>query len=194
MQTVSRKEFLGSTLEAAFFSQMDNDLISEFNRKLTLSEKLEAFRNATGIRDRKHLIALIHAGFEVSTLTAFTWVPFVFVAWADGQIDESERDTIFETLIARGIAPEIVERMIEHEWFHKRPTHELWRIWREFAMEALSQQSIALRNELMDDLVTLCHLVAIASSEKSGTERVTDKEWKVIDRVAETMCAVSAAT
>ncbi len=63
---------------------------------------------------------LVDAGFELPTLTAFIWVPLVFVAWGDGELDERERESILE------IPPRRVFRrrktaamMMEHEWFAK---------------------------------------------------------------------------
>lgn len=192
MPNSRKKEFLGKTLEEAFFFKMDQELIAELQRKLALDEKLAAFQRATGIRNQRHLMALVDAGFEVSTLTAFTWVPLVFVAWADGTLDPKEREAIQQTMVQKGVSPETTEMMIQHDWFRNQPDEELWDIWRQFIREALDRQPTSLRNELMDEIVTLCHVVANASGGVAGIGAISEKEWKVVDRVAECLCSQTA--
>lgn len=191
MQTVGRNKLVGKTLEDAFFYRMDQELIAELRKKIDLEEKLDAFQNVTGIRNRQQLLALIDAGFEIATLTAFTWVPLVFVAWADGVIDEDEKKVISDTLISKGIAPETAAMMANHEWFARRPDEELWNIWQQFARNTLEQQPLAVQNELLDEVVTLCHVVANASGNSVSDSDISDAEWKVIDRVAVSLCGQS---
>jgi hypothetical protein len=77
----------GKALEEAFFFRMDQELVELLGRKLQRDEKIKSFAEATGIQDVKRLESLVDAGFEMPTLTAFIWVPLVFVAWADGNAD-----------------------------------------------------------------------------------------------------------
>ncbi len=102
MLTQSSKPTRGKALEEAFFYRMDQELIDLLSKRLQRDEKIRLFANATGIRDRKRLESLVDSGFELSTLTAFIWVPLVFVAWADGNADELEKKAICEVLTNRG--------------------------------------------------------------------------------------------
>jgi hypothetical protein len=181
----SSKEFFAKTLEDAFFYSMDQELIAALQRKLALEDKLEAFQNVTGIRNKSQLLGLIDVGFDLPTLTAFTWVPLVYVAWADGQIDQQEKAAIFKTLNNKGISPETAVMMAEHEWFRHRPDNGLWNIWRQFTLAALEHQPTKLRNELMDEIVTLCYVVANASGGVAGAGAISERESRVIDGVAQ---------
>ena len=91
MFTESLKTNRGKALEEAFFFRMDQELIELLGRKLQRDEKIKSFAEATGIQDVKRLESLVDAGFEMPTLTAFIWVPLVFVAWADGNADAMEK-------------------------------------------------------------------------------------------------------
>jgi hypothetical protein len=193
MQSGYKKEILGRTLENAFFFRMDQELIAELQRNMNLEEKLQVFQNATGIRDRQQLMGLIDAGFEVSTLTAFTRLPLVFVAWADGNLDSKEKDTILTTLVSKGIAPNTAAMLTNHEWFCKQPDDELWELWQQFTYATVNRQPAKLRNELMDEIVSLCHLVANASGDMFGVSNISAEESRVIDRVAQTLCAYKTA-
>jgi hypothetical protein len=45
----------------------------------------------------------------------------------------------------------------------------------------------------MDEMVTLCHLVANASGDGLEASNISQQEWRVIDRVAQTLYSYKAA-
>lgn len=183
MLTLSNKMTRGKALEEAFFYRMDQELIEQLRKSLQRDEKIRLFANATGIRDRKRLESLVDSGFELSTLTAFIWVPLVCVAWADGNADELEKNAIFNVLINKGISKETASMMIAHEWFRQSPNDDLWSTWEEFATTTLASLSPPIRNELIDEIVGLCHVVAHASGGFLGIGTISETEANVIDRV-----------
>ena len=183
MLTQSNKPSRGKALEEAFFYRMDQEFIELLSKRIQRDEKIQLFANATGIRDRNRLESLVDSGFELSTLTAFIWVPLVFVAWADGNADELEKNAIFDVLTNKGISPDTAAMMIAHEWFRQGPHEELWRTWEEFAATTLANLTPAIRNELIDEIVGLCHVVAHASGGFLGVGTISDTEAKIIDRV-----------
>jgi hypothetical protein len=184
---VSRVEFLGKKLEEAFFHPMNMDLVEQFRQRLSLQEKLDAFSNTTGIRDRKQLIGLANMGYEVSTLTAFTWIPLVFVAWADGRLDDLEKKSMIEALVNRGISRSTAAMMTDHKWFRQQPEEELWELWAQFARSILGRRSTPLRNELLDEILTRCHVVANASGFQQDSAHISAREWEVIERVTDSL-------
>ncbi len=192
MITRPSKRTRGEALQEAFFYKMDQELIELLGRQLQREEKLRSFAQATGIRDEKRLKMLIDSGFELPTLTAFMWVPLVFVAWADGRADELEKKSIIDILISKGISRQTAEMMIHHEWFRKSPTDELWQIWEEFTASTLISLSPSVRNELIDEIVGLCHVVAHASGGFLGIGKVSPTETVVIDRIVESLHRCSA--
>ncbi len=105
MFTEILKPSRGEALAEAFFFRLDRELIASLSKQLDREAKIGAFEAATGIRDPKTIECLVDAGFTVSTLTAFFWAPAVFVAWADGSVDELEKKAILEMLPHKGIAP-----------------------------------------------------------------------------------------
>ncbi len=173
----------GKALCEAFFFRMDQELIEVLGKRMQRDEKMRAFAEATGIRDKKRIACLVDAGFELSTLTAFIWVPLVFVAWADGHADDQERMAIREVLAAKGISPSTAAMMIDHDWFHRCPTEELWKTWEDFVHVTLDNLNPIVRNELIDEIVGLCHVVAHASGGFLGIGKISPTETEVIDRV-----------
>jgi hypothetical protein len=193
MLTQSNKPTRGKALEEAFFYRIDQDLIELLSKNLRRDEKMRSFANATGIRDKKRLESLVDSGFELSTLTAFIWAPLAFVAWADGNADELEKKAIFDVLTGKGISQETASMMIAHAWFRQSPNKELWGIWEEFSATTLASLKPGIRNELIDEIVGLCHVVAHASGGFMRLGRVAPREIEVIDRVIESLhrCAES---
>ncbi len=177
----------GKALEEAFFFRMDQELIELLSKQLEREEKIKSFTSATGIRNRKRLEALVDSGFELSTLTAFIWVPLVFVAWADGIADENEKHAIVDVLAQKGISPTTASSMMDHDWFRRSPKEELWNIWEEFASATFANLNPSVRNELMDEIIGLCHVVADASGGFLGLGKVSTEEAAVIDRIVEVL-------
>jgi hypothetical protein len=183
MLTEANRQSRGKALEEAFFFRMDQELIELLGKRMQRDEKMRSFANATGIQDKKRLASLIDAGFELSTLTAFIWVPLVFVAWADGHADQQERKAICDVLAGKGISPPTVAMMIDHDWFHHCPSEELWKTWEDFVAASMTSLNPLVRNELIDEIVGLCHVVAHASGGFLGIGKISPTETEVIDRV-----------
>jgi hypothetical protein len=83
--------------------------------------------------------------------------------------------------------------LTDHEWFCQQPDDELWDLWQQFTFSMLNRQPASLRNELMDEIVTLCHLVANASGDVFAGSNISDQEWRMIDRVTKTLSMYQAA-
>lgn len=189
MFTESLKTNRGKALEEAFFFRMDQELIELLSRKLQRDEKIRSFAEATGIHDVKRLESLVDAGFEMPTLTAFIWVPLVFVAWADGNVDAMEKKTILDALATKGFSENAACRIMDHEWFRNPPNADLWKIWEDFSAATLANLKAPSRNELIDEIVGLCYVVAHASGGFLGIGKVSPSETEVIDRVIESLQA-----
>ncbi len=77
--------------------------------------------------------------------------------------------------------------MIAHQWFRQSPNEDLWRTWEEFAAATLENLNPAIRHELIDEIVGLCHVVAHASGGFLGVGTISETEANVIDRVTRTL-------
>jgi len=183
MFTEIQKQGRGKALAEAFFFRMDRELLVSLSKKLNRDEKIWSFGSVTGIRNPKVIECLVDAGFELTSLTAFTWAPIVFVAWADGHVDALEKAAILEALSGKGVSQEASSMMIGHEWFANRPTKELWSVWEEFSAAWLAGLDTEQREALIDEIVDLCYVVAHASGGFLGFGKVSQSETDVIDRV-----------
>ncbi len=186
MLTQSTQPTRGKVLEEAFFYRVDRELSELLGKHLQREEKYRLFANATGIRDRKHLNLLVDSGFELSTLH-FVWVPLILVAWADGNAENLEKKAIADILASKGISRETIARVITHEWFCKKPTEELWEIWAEFSAATSASLDSSTYNVLIDEIASLCRLVAEVSGGLMGLGKISAAETQAIDRVIRTL-------
>jgi hypothetical protein len=186
MLTQSTQPTRGKVLEEAFFYRVDRELGEMLGKRLQREEKIRLLANATGIRNQKHLELLADSGFELSTLH-FVWVPLILVAWADGNAEKLEKKAIAGILASKGISQETIARVVSHAWFCKKPTEELWEIWAEFSAATSASLNAAMYNELIDEIVRLCRLVADASGGFIGLGKISATETRAIDRVIRTL-------
>jgi hypothetical protein len=183
MFTQSQKRSRGEALVEAFFFRMDQELVNYLRRNLEREEKLRTFALVTGIKKPKVVESLVEAGFEISTLTAFTWAPTIFVAWADGRADKLEKIAILDAFTGKGVSQETASMMLSHSWFASPPSEEIWTIWEEFASAWLADLTSYNRTTILDEIVDLCYIVAHASGGLLGLGKVSQSESDVIDRI-----------
>ena len=107
-------------LEAAFFPSHANDYREAIRLREAELVAVNALREASGITDEATLRRLAGLGIRAETLAALTMIPIVEVAWADGEMDERERDAILGGAESVGIEP-------------GSPSYGLLRIWTEDA-------------------------------------------------------------
>ncbi|MCE9630530.1 MAG: hypothetical protein K8S94_07415 [Planctomycetia bacterium] len=98
-----------------------------------------------------------------------------------------EKEAIADILVSKGISQETISRVIAHDWFRKKPTEELWEIWAEFSAAASASLNPSIYNELIDEIVRLCRLVADASGGFMGLGKISATETQAIDRVIRTL-------
>jgi hypothetical protein len=184
MLTQSIQPTRGKVLEEAFFYRVDRELGEVMSKRLQREEKIRLFASATGIRDQKRLELLVDSGFELSTLL---WVPLILVAWADGNAEKLEKEAIAGILASKGISQETISKVIAHDWFCKKPTEELWEIWADFSAATSASLNPSIYNELIEEIVRLCRLVADTSGGFIGLGKISATETRAIDRVIRTL-------
>ncbi|MCU0711613.1 MAG: hypothetical protein MUC43_06105 [Pirellula sp.] len=184
MLTIAEKNGRGQALAEAFFFQADQELLQSLREKLNREEKIQAFERVIGIRDSKVVNCLVEAGFDLSTAMAFVWAPAMFVAWADGEADQLEKEIILNRLPSKGVSPDATSMIIQHEWFTNPPSPELWQLWVDFASSFLQNQSPEEREAVSNEIVNLCRDVADASGGFLGFLKMSQLEIETIERVA----------
>ena len=172
-------------LEAEFFQRKNQQLLDKlratFEQKVT-REKLQA---ATGITDPHVLERLIALQVRGETMSAFALYPLVEVAWADGSLDRAERDAILAAAAGEGILPGSPGYETLEAAMADGPTDARRKVWFAYAKGLAGRLDAEERRQVRDELLRRARKVAEASGGILGIARVSAKEKKVLDAIAE---------
>lgn len=155
-------------LEETFFAKQNHRLLAELRAKRALAERKESLSAASGIRDDAVLEQLAELGLASETLAALSLAPLVEVAWADGGVDQREREAVLAAAEQVGIVKGEPSAQLLENWLEERPGSELHLAWKEY-VEALSRQlSAEAAAALRQDLLGRARAVAEASGGLLG--------------------------
>ena len=183
----SQKPTRGKTLEEVFFFRMDQELIDVIRQTLEREERTRLLADSTCLRYKQQLESLVNSNLKLPALTALFWIPLTFVAWADGSVDGPERKSIREVLSRKGISHSAISMMFEHDWFRQQPSEGLWMLWEHFVNSTFITLDPTSRRELIENIVSLCQVVAQASGGFLGFNKISAKENEVIGRVKKSL-------
>jgi len=150
-------------LEDAFFARENAKLLARMRAQSEQTQRRDALRAAMGQVDDATLDRLLDLGVSGETALAVTLVPLVRVAWADGTLDDHERDAILRAARERGIPEDSAGFTVLTAWLLVRPQDELHRIWAEYMAAIWPQLRPLERRELRDYVVGLAQEVAKAA-------------------------------
>lgn len=173
----------GKELEEAFFRQMNQKLTDKLQAENKKKLDKDAITRLSGITNDELLERLVAMNLGASTIAAFTLLPVVEVAWADGRIDEKEQRAVMEASKQAGLtgaAAEIVET-----WLKDRPAKAVLDTWNSY-IAAIAQRLGPDEKALMkNEIVGRARSVAEASGGFLGLgNHVSKEEQAVLDKIA----------
>ena len=150
-------------LEEAFFQKQNAELVDKIRTTFLRKATREELRKFTGISNEEVLDRLVALNVSGETLAAFNLLPLVEVAWADGKVDDKEREVIVNSLAEEGIhvgttAYNLLLNALEH-----RPTVDGRKAWYAYAEELKHKLTAREREAFVSDLLRKAHAVAAAS-------------------------------
>jgi hypothetical protein len=142
------------TLIDVVFHEKDQEVRKVFRERLGKMERRDQLAQVSGIRDEAVLDRLIELEIGPETLAALEIVPLVFVAWADGQVQPEERETIIAAAKAAGIQPQDGHYPLLEHWLKRRPGADMLHAWKHYVnglcRQLDSQEIEKLQHELLD--------------------------------------------
>jgi hypothetical protein len=120
------------TLEDLFFAGRDQQLLEELKKHYAMVEQVEALAKVAKVSDRHALETLVECGIRPDNFPALAMVPLTAVAWADGQMHDTERRAILEAAAAAGIEPDTPACKLVHHMLEVHPDPALVDAWKHF--------------------------------------------------------------
>jgi hypothetical protein len=176
----------GKALEEEFFRKENERLAAELRLKRLADEAKEGMRELSGITDDAVLDKLVELGIGAGTLAAMTLVPLVEVAWADGKMDDKERDAILKGAEAQGVTPGSDAFVLLQDWLANRPPPRLLSAWRDYIGALCEQMLPEERKKLKSEVLDRARAVAEAAGGFLGLGGKISAEEEQVYGILET--------
>jgi peptidoglycan hydrolase-like protein with peptidoglycan-binding domain len=173
-----------TTLIDAFFHEQDQKLRLAFRERMEKMDRRAQLTQVSGIQDEAVLDRLIELKIEPETIAAIAVVPLVAVAWADGNVQEEEREAIIAAAQAAGIQPQDGRYPMLEYWMNKRPGPQLIEAWEHYIKDICKRLDKQEIEELKRDVLSLARSVAQAAGGFLGIgNRISTAEYTVLNKL-----------
>jgi hypothetical protein len=172
------------TLEDRFFLEQDRILIEKRRELKRMEETRQALSAVSGITNEKVLQHLVELDIQAEVLASLAVVPLVEIAWADGKIDEREREAIRRASGEAGLAKGSPDFELLDRWLSHRPGPELLEAWHHYVEGLCELLTPEEREALRADFVGRARRVAEAAGGFLGlTSGISASEQKILERL-----------
>jgi hypothetical protein len=172
-----------SALEEAFFLAEDQRLIEKHRALKEMQEGKQALAEVSGITNDVVLEKLVSLGTTPQTVAALAVVPLVEVAWADGEVDDQERQAILQALVGSGVAPGGIEHQLVETWLARRPGPQLLATWQQYVHGLCEKMDDTEREAFREEVLKSTLSVAEASGGFAGLWKVSATEREMIEQL-----------
>jgi hypothetical protein len=173
----------GRALENQFFEKENQKKLEAMRSKEAAQATREDLRKASGMTDEAVLDKLVALGLKTNTIAALSLVPLIEVAWADGEIQDNERNAILQGAHGKGLEQGSDGYELLQSWLRKKPTSELFDAWTSY-IKALAGQLNDEQNKLLkNQIVGFAKMVAASAGGFLGIGKVSAGEEKVLQRI-----------
>jgi hypothetical protein len=180
-------EFLGdrrAALEEAFFAKQDQELRRRLREADQARQDKEALAAASGITDDAVLDKLIALNIGSDTLAALSLIPLVAVAWADGSIEDKERNVAFSKAAEMGLGKDDISHQLFKQWLSEPPPPALMAAWRDYIAALSAALSPEARPAFKQEILDRARAVAEAAGGILGLVRkVSPAEENVLQQL-----------
>jgi len=170
-------------LEDSFFAKENARVLQELRAASVREEKKKEFREYLNIESEDVLDALIDLEVEPETLVAFTLVPLVEVAWADGEIQPKEREAIIKAAMESGVEDGSPTCTLLRNWLQTPPDPVLLETWRGYIEELMISLGERARTHLKSSSIGRARAIAEAAGGFLGIGSISAAEKKKLEEL-----------
>ena len=170
-------------LEDSFFALENAKLLQQLREESAKEEKRKEFQEYLNIDNDEIIEALVELEVEPETLVAFSLVPLVEVAWADGEIQPKERDAIIKAAIERGVEDGSPTCDLLRNWLQTKPDSRLLEVWRGYIDELKVSLGERSRAHLKSGTMGRAKAIAEAAGGFLGVASISAAEKKMLEEL-----------
>jgi hypothetical protein len=184
---MSEHEFLDErrqALEEQFFAKENAEKLDALKEELAEQDIKSELRKASGMTDDAVLEKLVGLGLRGETVVALSLVPLISVAWADGAIQDNERNAILQGAKGKGIEEGSASFKLLSSWLEKKPDASLFDAWQGYIKSLIAALTDEQTKLLRTQIVGFARMVAESAGGFLGFAKVAASEEKVLDQIA----------
>ncbi len=171
-------------LEAAFFAGENGELLRQLRLRTDEERLRERLQEVVKIKHERFLDRLVALGVRPETALALTLIPLLAVAWADGQLDERERNAVLDAAQQRGVAAEQIAHQLLKNGLVRPPDPRLYSTWKSYVRRLWGCFTADERWQMRQTLLRSTREVAEAAGGFLGlTSKVSEAERKILEEI-----------
>jgi hypothetical protein len=170
-------------LEDSFFLNQDQVLINNM-KKLEQRKRTKAeLSEISGIHNDHLLEKFLELEISPKDLAAVSIVPLVVVAWADGSVDNKEREAALVAAEKMGFAKGCECYEILNDWLTHQPRNELLESWMHYVAALVADMGAEDTATFKKEVLEHASMVAKASGGLAGFAKVSAREKAVLAKL-----------
>ena len=174
------------SLEEEFFHRENQRQLEKLRQVRGMEQSREELSQASGIQNEVILDRLLELGITAQTVAALAVVPLVEVVWADGHLDEKEKQAFLRAAGQFGLSAGSVNYDLLESWLSKRPDRRLRQAWREYIQGLCDALKPEQREVLKSDLLRRARNMAEASGGILGLgSKISKAEMDMLEELAD---------
>lgn len=170
-------------LEEAFFAKENERLLRELREKAKVDEKRKALSVVVKTKNPALIDHLMGLGVEPESILAVGLVPLAAVSWADGRLEDKERNAILRAASERGIEPESAGYTLLDVWLKKKPNQQLMDAWKKYARDIWEQLTEQERILMREGIVGRAREIAEAAGGFLGMRSISPQEKALLEEL-----------
>jgi hypothetical protein len=170
-------------MEESFFARENEKLLQKLRAEAEAEKRRESFRQTLQIDNETVLDRLVEMDLTPETIMAFTVIPLVEVAWADGTISSGERKAVLAAAAERGIEPGTTNYELLTNWLEHKPERQLFDVWKHYVRDLCAGLDADIAGAVRERVVDRTTAVAEAAGGFLGLNRISDEERAVLAEI-----------
>jgi hypothetical protein len=168
-------------LEESFFAKENQKLLARLQEEAARKQKRKVLAEALKLDDDHILDHLVDLDLSPEAIVAFSLVPLVEVAWADGQIQPKERDAILRAAEERGVTPDSINHELLENWLRERPDRRLLEAWRHYSTGLMKELDSDERSLMRERVLGNARRIAESAGGFLGLGSISEAEKAVLE-------------
>jgi hypothetical protein len=150
-------------LEEEYFRKKEFELLEKLKGVFHKQQDKEALRKASGVTDEALLDRMVEINAHGEGLAAFQLYPLIELAWADGDLSQTEAKSVLRAGEEQGLRPGTKAYTMLEQRLHEGPNPEARKIWFLYAEQMRKHLTPSELEKVRNDLLERARAVVAAT-------------------------------